>query len=567
MSTLLGTQPAPQAPIPRAPEVKAYLYQNAVMAETRRFRMLDRYEAHYACLQYAHLQHDWWGLNADAMETISSEIQVPFGFTQPVMDLMVRSKRPTAPYNLCKAVVDRFTGLLFSENRKPEVTAEGDPETEDFLQAAMEQMRFWPKMRQARTMGGAVGSVLVTAHLRDGRFCLEIHNPKHIQVVWKDRRTLTPLAVLKVYRYPVEELAYNEKGEAAGTKIVQYLYRRIITEVDDTVYKPVRLDGQEQATWEVESSASHSLGFFPGVWIQNLPVLDSEDGNPDCHGAWQNFDTLDRLLSQMNKAVLLNLDPSLVIGVDPKVVEAMGGSVRKGSDHALYVGQGGNANYLEISGSGVNAGMTVYGTLKQNTLDVVRCVLVDPTQVSGAAQSAKAIEYIYAPMLEKADDLRAQYGDLGIVPLIQIVERMARAYSGKTVALGNGKIGRFAFDLPPRIVAGQPVPRVLGTGGGRVHVKWGPYFAPTEQDKSAAINNIVAAKGGGLLDGETAVKEAAPIFGIKDPETVYAKVKEEQAAELEQALGGLGPMPPLDTGLPPAEEEPVSPPAGQGGKP
>lgn len=561
MSTLVGG-PAPQRPILRSPEVKRYLYENAVIGETRRFRLLNRYEAHYATTQYSHLSLDWWGMSADQMETVSPEISVPYGFTQPAIAVSVRAKRPTAPYNLCKAVVDRFTGLLFSESRKPEVTVEGDPETENFLLAAMEQMRFWPKMRQARTMGGALGSVLVTAHVRAGGWSLEVHNPKHCQIVWKDRRTLTPQAVLILYKYPVEEDEVDEKtGTIKGTRLVEYLYRRIITEDDDTVFKPVKLEPGASMEWVPEDTSAHNLGFFPGVWIQNMPVLEQEDGDPDCHGAWQNFDTIDRLLSQMNKAVLLNLDPTLVMSVDPKTVAAQGG-VSKGSDNALMVGQGGSANYLEITGGGVSAGMTVYATLKQNTLDVVRCVLVDPSTVSGAAQSAKAIEYVYAPMLEKADDLRAQYGDLGITPLLLLIEKIARELSGKTFTTADGRIGRFGFNLPPkRQPDGSFKSPTLGPGG-YIRVQWGPYFSPTEDDKQKTIANIVAAKSGGLIDQESAVKQGAPVFNLRDVQGTLQKIKDEQSQEMSY-FGGDGGVP-YEAGA--VEPTPV-PAAGEGGKP
>lgn len=577
-STLVGNQPAPARKIPRSEELRNYLQQSAIIGETRRFKQLDRFEAHYACRQYQHLNYDWWGQNADNSETISPEIQVPYGWTQPAMDLTARQKRPTAPYNLCKAVVDRFTGLLFSDQRRPDIDVEGDEDTQDFLRAAADQMRMWSRWRQARTMGGALGAVLVTVHLRNGEFSMEVHNPKHCQVVWADRRSLKPAGVLKIYRYPVEEDVIDEKtGEVKGVRTVFYLYRRIISEYEDVVYKPVRLDGDNtNLDWEEESRIQHDLGFFPGVWVQNMPVLEREDGEPDCAGAWQNFDTLDRLIAQMNKAVLLNLDPTIVLAVDPKVVDAQGG-VRKGSDNALQVGQGGSAAYMEITGTGITAGRETYNTLKANTLDVVRCVLVDPEKISGSAQSAKAIEYIYAPMLEKADDLRAQYGDQGVVPLLQIVEKIARKYDGQTVDIGAGRAGQYRFRLPPRKdeETGTLVPRKLGPGG-FIAITWGPYFAPTEMDKQAAVQNIVAAKVGGLLDTETAIRKVAAILDVADPEQVLAKVREEEAKLATDALGGF------DFGVPPGGNVEVpdtpaaspvapdmggpTPPAGTGGK-
>lgn len=545
MSTLVGGA-APTRPIPKSPELTALLQGNAIYGETTRFKQIARYESFYACQQYKHLKSDWWGMSADQMETVSPEISVPFGFTQPaISELNVRMKRPTAPYHLAKAVVDRFTGLLFSNTRKPDVVVEGDPMTEKFLEAVIEQSRFWAKMREARAMGGACGSVLLTAHLREGRFSIEVHNPKHCQITWADHRALAPRGVLISYTYQVEEDIYDPKnpGVVVGTQMVDYLYRRIITDVEDTVYKAVRLDPDAAMDWEPEDTVRHDHGFFPGVWVQNLPVLGQDDGDPDCQGAWQSFDTIDRIISQMNKAILLNLDPTLVMSVDPKTIAAQGGSVRTGSDGALNVGPGGAATFLEITGGGVAAGMTLYTVLKQNVLDVVRCVLVDPQTISGSAQSGKALEYIYAPMLEKADDLRAQYGDLGVVPILRIIERMSRKYAATTFRLeddpsGAPRIGRYVFDLPPtRNELGALEPTVLGAGG-YIQIKWGPYFALTLEDKGKGVANLVAAKSGGLIDASTAITQAGPLFDIRDTAAVEERVKAEQEADLDRMMGG-----------------------------
>jgi hypothetical protein len=575
MSTLVGGA-APTTPIPRSPEVKAFLYDNAIIGETRRFRQLDRYEAFYKGTIYRNHEYDWWGYPADNMETISSEIQVPYGFTQPALAMTVRDKRPTAPYRMCQAIVERFTGLLFSDARRPTVTWENDPQTEDFMLAAMEQARFWPMMREARTMGGAMGSVLVTAHLRPGeqgaRFALEVHNPKHCQIVWKDRRSFQVSAVLKLYKYPVEEDVFDEKTrEWKGTRMVDYLYRRIITEDDDTVFKPTPVGPGMDLRWDrdaIESTVNHKLGFFPGAWVQNMPVVDDYDGNPDCHGAWETFDTIDRLISQVNKGTLLNLDPTLAINADPREVEMLGG-VRKGSDNAIMLGASGNARYVEMAGSGVTVANEVISRLESNVLNVTRCVIVDPEKISGSAQSAKAIEYIYEPMLLKADELRAQYGDMLIIPILKVMEKIARKFVGKTVELppaedGTPRIGKYTFDLPPKVVApsadapegeeAEVQERSVGKGG-YIRLAWGPYFAPTENDKQLAITNAVAALAGGVIDEDTAVRSAAAVFGVRDPAAMLKRIREQKEAATQAAFAGLDTRAMFGDAEPPAANE------------
>ena len=548
---------------PPAAGVKQYFFDNAVVDETERYRRLNRYEAHFRCTQYQHQQYDWWGMNADVAETVSPSVQVPLGFTQPALQLLARQKRPTAPYNLPKAIVDRFTGLLFSDARKPDVEVEGDDDTDDFLHACMEQCRFWARWREARALGGACGSVLVTIHLRDGRFIMQAHNPKHVQILWKDRRNLEPLGALIIYRYEKEEFATDPRTGEMTAQVVNYLYRRIITDVDDTVYKEVRLDPTANLAWEVESTVVHGLGEFPGVWVQNKATPDQgasdADGDPDCQGAWQTFDTIDRLLSQMNKALLLNLDPTLVLKIDPKELAAQGGSVRKGSDNALYVGANGGASYMEMVGGGVEAGHKLVERLKQNALDVTRCVLADPEKLSGAAQSAKAMEYLFAPMLEQADELRSQWGDCGVVPILRLMLKIAQKFHGVT-SEQNGQTVITELDLPPKA---DGTPRKLGASGW-IRLKWGSYFAPTEADKHAQVSTVVAAKTAELIDSGTATSQVAPIFGVQDAAAMAYKVAKEKSDEATRMFGstyGEQPGTPVDTG------EAPTPPAGQGGKP
>lgn len=575
MDTLTGG-PAPQQEIVKSPEVARWLYDNVPVPETKRFKQLDRYEAHYCGTQYEHLQYDWWGYSADQAETVSPSVLVPRGFEQPAMAMAVRAKRPTAPYHLARAIVDRFTGLLMSEGRRPDVIVENDLATEDLLRAAMHQCRFWPMLRLARTIGGAVGTVVVTIHLRDGKYAMEVHNGKHCHVLWKDRRSFKPRAILKQYVVEREEPSENPDTGAIENKPVRYLVRRIMTETEDIVFKPAVLREGEVPTMEVADAVQHNLGFFPGVWIQNLPVLEDDDGDPDCQGAWQTFDTVDRLVAQANKGTLLNMDPTLWLKVDPKVIE-LGGGVRKGSDNSLNVGKDGQAGYLEINGQGITVAMELVEKLKQQALDMTGCVLVDPEAVSGAAQSAKAIEYIYAPMLEKADVLRSQYGDTGIVPLCEIIIKMARWADEQNLSV-NLPHKTQKFEPSPGAHPGartvvQSTPHKLGQGG-HIKLAWGPYFTPSEQDKQLAVNTIVAAVTGGLIDEETAVKAAAVLFKVKEPGQMYRKIKEQKDAEAEQAMGGLdaGMFGQPDPNAPPEEDQDGDqppengPPAGMGGK-
>lgn len=580
MSTTLEGKPAPRSPAP--PDYALLLQQRAVFGETKRFRTLDRYEAHYRSTQYDHQKFDWWGKNTEYSETISADAtSAPAGMVNvgAAEGLTVRDKRPTAPANLCKTIVNRYTSLLLSNQRKPRVLVDRDQDTEGFLEAVRENSNFWQAARALRNKGGSEGSACMTVHMREGTFVYEVHNPKHLTPIWKDRRGLQLAGVLKMYRYPVEVDEVDPKtGRPIGTREVEFLYRRIITDKVDIVYEPLNLETMTEATWEPAPGGmvEHGLGYFPGVWVQNRVEDEDYDGAPDCDGAWATIDTIDRLLAQMNKSVILNCDPTPVVKTDPKEVQQDNPGV--GSESALNVGVSGDAKYMEFAGTGVTVGLVLLQRLRQNALDMTSTVLPDPGQLSGAARSARAIEFLYAPMLECADELRDQYGP-ALVSIMRITAAMARAFQAAhpAVADGTGRTMFFLFALPLRTITAegpdgavveQQVPYRVGPGG-FVHLEWGPYFSSTADDDQAKITNASSARAAGFITRKTAASYVAKIFGVKDVDSEVAEAQQELEEDGERMMAaGAGGVFPGEPPAPAARDRDHDPPAaGAGGNP
>ena len=518
--------------LPRAdqiPEMKKFEAGLAAYGEPERIRILKRKYAHFRGQQYDHLKVDWFGRNADTSETISPKILVPSGFESPLSNEPVHKKRPVAPVGLCGTIVNRFTNLLFGEKRIPRIGVVGDPDTEAFILAAIKQSRFWVKMNEARMQGGACGAVAISVHLRNGKFCVDVHPSWKVDPEWENQDDLKLSRLVIQYTYYEEELqaadpvgGNNGNPTKSAMKLVneEYLYRRVIDANQDVIYKPWRVkDGPPR--WDASQIDSdravvHGLGFAPVVWVQNLPTSDHFDGDADCEGAWGTFDSYDRLQSQAYRALLVNLDPTVILTADEQWIQRQGGNIKKGSDNSIALPSGGNASYLEISGAGIQAAFAQLERLKRQAQDITEAVLIDPEKISGAAQSAKAIEYIFAPMLSKAGKLRGQYGDGAIIPLLEMMVAMAR------------KIGLQGITLPDRIEDDKPVKQKLGAGG-ELSLEWGPWFDATTLDVQTTVVSTAAAKGAGLIDAEAGIRKVAPYFGIKDIEATMDKIAEEQA--------------------------------------
>jgi len=532
---------------PRVARVRTRLYQTGQSGISGRYRMLSRLEDWAECREYDHHQWDWNG------RSISTSPDAPPGFAVVGSAISVRDKRPIAPLRLTPRVIERFTGLLFSDERRPQVTVEGDEEADDFVTAILEQTNFWEAWSSARNFGGAVGSVLVTFVVNEGKFTFKANTARVVhEVVWRDKDAGVPAGVL--IQYPVERLMeeVDEKtGRRTGRLVPQtFIYRRIIDEEWDLVFEEVQLQNGRIPEMKIDDlqSVRHGLGFFPGAWVRNLPGSDEGfDGKSDCDGAYDLFDSIDRLRSQGYAALLANADPTLVISRDPKLAKA-GVPIAKGSDNAIDVGLQGSATYLEIGAAGIKAAFEEADSLKQEALDKVRCVFPDPETVAAQAQSGVAMRIVYAPTLEKAGEFRKSYGT-GIQVVLEQCLRAARVYLDPSRYKGNA---RPVFALRPKVVEEDPdpknpdvaprtrlVPRTPGKGG-MVALQWGPYFAPSPSDTQTSVQTVVAAKAGGLLDLETAVEKNAVNFGIKDTKALIRKIREETDARMQSLMGGDG---------------------------
>lgn len=581
MSTSIGGQPVIGKFKPNDQQTIDFLQKHAVFAETVRFKELDRKEAFYRGLEYKHQKTDWFDKPADQFETISAEAVFPpgdmaTGGNVPTSEKSAREKRPTAPTRRARTTTRRYTDLLLSERRKPQIKVMGDPDTDAFLEAVRKKAKFWPMLRYARNLGGGMGAVVVTVHCRGGRWSYEVHNAKHCTPIWEDKRSWLLGGLLIMYRTQREENAFDEEGKLVGTEMVDYLCRRIITKNDEIVYKEMALKDvmdDPANSWIVEEglAVSHKLGRFPGVWIQNTAETQDEDGDSDCEGAYETIDTNDRLIAQMFYGTLPNLDPTVVTKTDPHEVQQVSDTtgLQKGSQHAIEVGKSGDAKYMEMTGAGVTTAISLSDLLRKQTDDITGAVIPDDETMANA-QSGKAMELRYAPMIARADDLRAQYGE-AIEELMRITEAIARMFLLAIVQLppqadGRKRVGKFRFDLEPRtFVKDDKVvteDQKLGPGG-YISLEWGPYFAPTEDDNQKTIKNSADAAAAGFVTKETAARRVGPvIFGVQDVDGEVQKAREQQEREIAKSLPGYG-----DGGVGFDDSEHRAPAAGAGGRP
>lgn len=491
-----------------------------------RQQMLNRLWSVYRGSQYSARKIDWDGTERaegiDA-EAIASAGFLPPGYYDAGATFPVKFRRPSTPYHLRKVIVDRFTGLLFSDRKHPILRVEGDPQSEDYVRTLAEVSRLWPSMIMARTYGGAMGTVAVGFQFVDGKPVVEVHDPRWCIPTFEDRHALKLASIEKRYMFPVDE-----RDPETGAWIQRpYWYRRVIDRERDVLFVACPVT-DEDPEWQVEREVVHGFGFCPVVWAQNMPVQDDIDGDPDCLGIDDICDQIDALLSQANIGILASCDPTLKIITDAEL-----DSVKKGNKNALKLPQGSSADYMEINGAGLKQALDMAQELRKMALEVAQCVL-DHANVHG--RTATEVERLYSSMLAKADILREQYGERLVKPLLEMMLQAVKII--ETPRAVEGAILRQVVKLPPKLSRSDDgtsvhMSRQLGEGF-QLNLNWGPYFQPTLEEAIQATQAAVMAKSGGVLDQEHAVAFSAPFFLVEDARTMSKTIESEQRAMLEQ---------------------------------
>lgn len=496
---------------------------------------LNTLYAWFECSQYANRKMDWNGmerLDALEFESVASVGYIPDGF-QVITDneeLPLKFRKPTAPYNLIRVVIERFTSMLFSERRHPKFQSLTEPETADWANAAAEVGRLWPAMIKARNYGGSMGTACIGFAFVKGKPKFEVHDPRWCFPTFADQAELDLVKLEK--KYPFEKEEWN--ADKRRYEKVTYWYRRVIDENTDTVYEPLADETYQRALkdgkpipWVVKQGGEvkHNLGECPVVWIHNLSVDGAVDGEPDCAGIYDTAEAIDALYAQANAGTLANCDPTLLIKSDAEL-----GDLSMGRKNVIKVNQGDDGKFLEIQASGIKAARELAAEFRERALEVVSCVL-DNNDVGDRA-TATEVERVYSAMLSKCDILREQYGTKGTVPLMLKMLRAAK------------KIGAAGVVLPKRVEKSPEgdevklVARTFGTGDD-LGMKWGPYFIPSLNDVKQAADATAVARQAKVIDQETGTKFVADHFQIDEPRVVLENLAREKEQEKQEAQDQL----------------------------
>lgn len=565
---------------------------------SERYRELDRRQRYYDCTQHDHKRYDFAG-----------HIIGPAGVVGERASWYVplKNRRPSSPYRLGRVIVNAFTNMLLGEQRFPSLQVDGDPRTQDYAQALVKVAQLPVKAIRLRNILGSVGTGAFSWAYINGKPKVNVHNAKNLLVhEWEDRDSLIPRYVSEVYLFSKDEPDPNSR------KLVRnwYWYRRDWNTDEDVVFRPVLYRDGLEPLWIPDKVNRHNDGICHVVWVQNLPT-EEIDGLPDYDQLYESLDALDIMLSVIVRGATLNLDPTMVVKMDPDLVMRLG--IKKGSDNALNVGKDGDARYMELAGSSIQAGLELFNAKRRSILEAAHCVVPDPAEVAASGLSSITLKALYMSMLGGCD-IRREHLGTALARLIdqmltvarlrwdEPVQRVNPATGEEETVLNRPILPPLVKKVPAKLDAPEPADGLVGDSlsiptpspaetpspfddyeiikierepgeGGDIDARWPPYFLPTADDQAKQATTLVAATGGkAFLSQETAIEVFSSMYAMDGDEEKRRMAADKAQAQAQQAAmfadqnGAMGGrMPPALTEVDDEEEEepavPTTPPS------
>jgi hypothetical protein len=412
----------------------------------------------------------------------------------------IAERRPSVRYGLCRMVVEDSIALLFGEGRFPTIDA-NDIATNAVIGDIIKETLLNRVMLEA-ALRGSIGSVVILLQVFQGRLFFEVMDTLYLTPEWQREAPDTLLHVTE--KRKVKGALLREQGyDIADTALLYDFWFARRWDADlETWFLPWKVgDVANAMQQDPERSVAHRLGFVPMVWIRNLPGGEGPDGASTFRAAVDTSVEIDYQLSQAGRGLKYSSDPTLLLK-EPATSDA---SLVRSSSSAIIVSADGDAKLLEISGTASSAVIDYVRTLREMALESIHGNRSNADKIS-AAQSGRAMELLFAPLISLADNLRVSYGEDALLKLMWMVAKASHRYSLKVFGKA---ISPISLDL-------------------RFSLKWGSWFSLTLADKTQQAQAVATAIAAGVMSRATAVKELASIYDVEDIALELQRIAAEQ---------------------------------------
>jgi hypothetical protein len=549
--------------------------------QSPRYRELDRLQRFFDCTQY----------------------DTRVGWNDP-SDVPLQERKPCIIFPSARAAIESHTNFALGEGKFPTVrslTNEDDTAQDGLSKADSQKLDAFNERfvslahiesasRQLLRMGQAARSACAVLGFRKGI--------PSVEAVWAKCCTPTfnpqdPDEVIRLeisYRYIEQE---RDPLTAEWAPVV-YQYRRVIDDKSDTTFLPVRIDDKSQfpvsSTPDKTRTVAHNFGVCPVIWWRCMGGIDTGTGY-DGHAIHETIlsaiEALDMSLSQRHRAALYAGDPQWFLsGIDPdNPVAPQGrrsrvditadnptGDPKKTGEWggALYgVGPNGRgvakkgpgvvwasespdakASLVTLPGEALDAISDHASDVLNKIAETMSWVRIDPIALRGTADiSAKAMTIMYAKQLSRVAQLRQDFGDKCLLPMLSLFYRMLIKVGAGAYLPGLAKVMPILLKMQVQIAGGVQI-----WFAPKLKLQWPDYFDPSDADEMTRVTMSSAALGGGLVTLASAVEHIKSVFGIGNVEQYVETLKKEKADRVADAQAAMGP------GLPqqqPQEQQPT----------
>ena len=523
------------------------------------------------------------------------------------VDVPLQERKPCIQMPVVAAAVESNASFALGEGKFPAITSLCSEDDSDngglskvdsvkldaFNLRLIKTSRLEAASRQLLRMAQASRTAVAILGFRKGL--------PNVEAVWAKTCTPTfnpqdPEEVLKLdisYRF----LRQVQDPQTAEWSPQVYQYRRVIDAQADTTFVPVLVEAKTDfpvpSTPDKTKTIVHGFGFCPVVWWRCMasaePGIDI-DGRAIHERVCDAVQALDRALSQRDRAALYcgdpqwfmtGVDPSNPVGpsgraaVQPTPDNPTGDPRKQGQWGAAFNGNAGkavtkkgpgvvwatenpsaSAQLITLPGDALAAIDAHANDLLNKISEGMHVVRLDPIALRGSADiSAKAMTIMYAKQLSRVAQLRQDFGDKCMMPILNLFYRMMIAKSAGVFVPGLANI------LPIL----QKSAQVFAGGvniwfGPKLETQWPDYFDPSDADETAQIANSIAALSSSppLITLQSAVEHIKSVFRISDCGKYVEALNTEKAQRQADAVANAVAM---------AAAVPPSAPPAQGAKP
>ncbi len=382
----------------------------------RRWKTLDIYDRLLAGTFYDHLQHAFY----DEVEGRGDSDRL----------IPIDERRPSAQYKLPRRIAQVMARKLFAGRHAPKIRHEND-DARKKIENLCRSVKMYQNMLETALIG-SVGSAFVSFRLdEDGTPALSRWHARDCWPAFADSGELQSVRLA----YVISGSKWIQLGASVEDADEQYWFVRDWTADGETTYMPIQKDdwnpvdgfSDDRDSFVEWQRFDHGFGFVPGHWFVNLPGGTNPDGACTWGDAIPNSIEIDYLLSQTSRGVRYNCAPELVIKGDisnmssdglvrgPTSVLMLEPDKKDGDGNVLG---GADAKLLEMTGKGTETALKFVDYLRNMALEQCGLSRKDPEKIKGP-MSGRAMEFMEEDTADVVSELRSQYGEFGMLPLLR----------------------------------------------------------------------------------------------------------------------------------------------------